>query len=79
MAHEWPADQREIFTRAARLAKTTIDSLEQAGRQTDAAEFQTRIDQALVRDVELELSWNGDADIDLMIKEERRAVQSQVG
>ena len=69
LAHEWPADQREIFTRAARLAKTTIESLEQAGRQDDAADFRARVDRALVRDIELELAWNGDADIDLIVEE----------
>lgn len=69
LAHEWPADQREVFTRAARLAKTTVESLEQAGRMDDAAGFRGAVDRALVRDIELELSWNGDADIDLIVEE----------
>ena len=37
--------------------------------QDDAADFRTRVDRALVRDVELELAWNGDADIDLIVEE----------
>ncbi|NCY02446.1 MAG: hypothetical protein EBX36_05930, partial [Planctomycetia bacterium] len=69
LAHEWPADQREIFTRAARLAKTTVDALEKAGRQEEAVAFRAAVDRALVRDVELELAWNGDADIDLIVEE----------
>ena len=69
LAHEWPADQREIFTRAARLAKTGIDALEQAGRKEEAADFRAAVDRALVRDIELELTWNGDADIDLIVEE----------
>jgi hypothetical protein len=69
LAHEWPADQREIFTRAARLSKTTIDTLEKAGHADEAAEFRARVDRALVRDIELELSWNGDADIDMIVEE----------
>jgi tetratricopeptide (TPR) repeat protein len=69
LAHEWPADQREIFTRAARLSKTTIDALEKAGHADEAAEFRARVDRALVRDIELELSWNGDADIDMIVEE----------
>jgi tetratricopeptide (TPR) repeat protein len=69
LAHEWPADQREIFTRAGRLAKTTIDALEQAGRKDEAADFRAAVDRALVRDIELELTWNGDADIDLIVEE----------
>ena len=69
LAHEWPADQREIFTRAARLSKTTVEALEKAGRQDEAADFRATVDRALVRDIELELSWNGDADIDLIVEE----------
>jgi hypothetical protein len=26
LAHEWPSDQQEIFTRASRLAKSSIDA-----------------------------------------------------
>jgi tetratricopeptide (TPR) repeat protein len=69
LSHEWPADQREIFTRAARLSKTTIDTLEKAGHADEAKEFRARVDRALVRDIELELSWNGDADIDMVVEE----------
>jgi hypothetical protein len=69
LSHEWPADQREIFTRAARLARATFDALEKAGRKEDAADFRTRVQQALVRDIELELAWNGDADVDLIVEE----------
>ena len=69
LSHEWPADQREIFTRAARLSKTTIDALEKAGHADEATDFRARVDQALVRDIELELSWNGDADIDMIVEE----------
>jgi hypothetical protein len=69
LAHEWPAGQREIFTRAARLAKSTIDTLEKADRADEARGFRAAVDRALVRDVELELSWNGDADVDLIVEE----------
>ncbi len=69
LSHEWPADQREIFTRAARLSKLTIDALEKAGHADEAADFRARVDRALVRDIELELSWNGDADIDMIVEE----------
>ena len=69
LSHEWPADQREIFTRAARLSKTTIEALEKAGHADQAADFRARVDRALVRDIELELSWNGDADVDMIVEE----------
>jgi hypothetical protein len=69
LAHEWPAGQQEVVTRAARLAKATIDSLEKEGRAAEAASFKTAVDAALVRDVVIDLSWTGDADIDVMVEE----------
>ncbi|MGI9176387.1 MAG: hypothetical protein ACR2IT_00850, partial [Pirellulales bacterium] len=69
LAHEWPAGQQEAVTRAARLAKSTIDSLEKQGRADDAARFKAAVDAALVRDVVIDLSWTGDADIDVIVEE----------
>jgi len=77
LAHEWPADQRDVAARAARLAKTTIEKLRQAGKAEEAAAFQAAIDEALVRDLEVEISWNGDADIDLLVEEPPGTVCSQ--
>jgi hypothetical protein len=69
LSHEWPAGQQEIVVRAARLAKATIDSLEKAGRTTEVAAFRSAVDGALVRDVVIDLSWTGDADIDVVVEE----------
>jgi hypothetical protein len=69
LSHEWPAEQQEIVVRAARLAKATIDSLEKAGGTTEVAAFRSAVDRALVRDVVIDLSWTGDADIDVLVEE----------
>jgi hypothetical protein len=69
LSNEWPADQQEIFTRAARLSRTVIDRLEKEGKGADAKAFKAAVDAALVRDIELEVSWNGDADVDLLVEE----------
>jgi hypothetical protein len=69
LAHEWPVGENQIATRAARLARAAIEQLRQQGKQEEAASFQAAIDEALIRDIELELSWNGDADIDLLVEE----------
>ena len=69
LAHEWPACQQDFPTRAARLAKAAIADLEAAGKAQEADAFQRVIEAALVRDIELELRWNGDADIDLLVEE----------
>ena len=69
LSHEWPTHQQEVATRAARLAKAAITRLNQEENGQDAAAFQSSIDEALVRDIQMELSWNGDADIDLIVEE----------
>jgi hypothetical protein len=69
LSNDWPADQQEIFTRAARLSRTVIDRLEKEGKGEEATAFKAAVDAALVRDIELEISWNGDADVDLLVEE----------
>ncbi|MCS5616620.1 MAG: hypothetical protein NZ658_01360, partial [Pirellulales bacterium] len=69
LAHDWPAGQEEIAVRAARLAKATIDRLESEGRAAEAEGFRRKVDAALVRDLVIDLSWTGDADIDIAVKE----------
>jgi hypothetical protein len=69
LAHEWPADQREIVKRATRLAKAAVDRLGADGKSDEAAAFQADVDRALVRDLVVEVSWTGDADIDLLVEE----------
>ncbi|NBW97909.1 MAG: hypothetical protein EBR28_14595, partial [Planctomycetia bacterium] len=69
LSHDWPADQQDVASRAARLAKATIEKLRQEGKAEEAASFQAAVDEALVRDLEVEISWNGDADVDLVVEE----------
>jgi hypothetical protein len=69
LANEWPAGQQEVATRAARLAKASIAGLEKQGKLEEAEAFRSAVDEALVRDVEIEFSWNGDADIDMVVEE----------
>ena len=69
LQHTWPANQQELPARASRLAKATVEKLRAAGEQQAADAFQEAIDQALVRDVVFEITWNGDADIDLLVEE----------
>jgi hypothetical protein len=69
LAHEWPITQKDIATRAARLAKSTIEKLESEGKKKSADYFRKVIDTALIRDIDLQLTWNGDADIDLIVEE----------
>ena len=69
LAQEWPLSQKDIATRAARLAKSTVEKLKSEGKKDQAEYFQQVIDASLVRDIDLKLTWNGDADIDLIVEE----------
>jgi hypothetical protein len=69
LSHEWPVTQQEVVMRAARLAKATIDALDKGGKSDEAAAFRADVDAALVRDVVIDFSWAGDADIDVIVEE----------
>jgi len=69
LANEWPAADQEIVRRAGRLAKATIETLESSGKTTEAKSLRTAVDSALVRDLEIDVTWSGDADIDIMVEE----------
>ena len=77
LAHEWPTADGEIVARAARLAKATIGSLTTAGRADEAKAFQAAVDAALVRDLVIDVSWNGDADVDLLVEDPAGTVCSR--
>ncbi|GAG87142.1 unnamed protein product, partial [marine sediment metagenome] len=69
LGHEWPLTQKDIAIRAARLAKSTIERLESEGKKDSADYFRRVIDNSLIRDIDLQLTWNGNADIDLLVEE----------
>jgi len=76
LAHDWPASQRDVAVRAARLAKATIERLRTEGQATDAEAFRAAVDAALVRDLVIDVSWTGDADIDIAVQEPTGSVCS---
>jgi hypothetical protein len=69
LAHEWPVEQQDVFTRARRLAKVAIDGLANAGQSEEAASFKAEVEQALVRDLVVDVTWTGDGDVDLLVEE----------
>ncbi|MBA3485038.1 MAG: hypothetical protein H0T51_24845, partial [Pirellulales bacterium] len=65
----WPADQQAIRDAALRVAQATLEEMRAAGENDAADAFQTQLDDALVRDCVVKVSWSGDADIDLIVEE----------
>ena len=69
LSQAWPNDQKEIWDTAYRVASSTLDRLQSEHKKKEAKAFRAALDQALVRDCVVIVSWTGDADVDLMVEE----------
>ena len=65
----WPANQEAVRNAALRIAKATLDELKAKGDQAAFDAYQAELDAALVRDCVVKVTWNGDADVDLIVEE----------
>jgi len=65
----WPADQAHVWQRGLHAARATLERLKAERRLEEAAAFEKALDEAVVRDVVVRVSWTGDADVDLMVEE----------
>jgi hypothetical protein len=64
----WPAEQQEIYQTAYRVAEATLEKME-AASDPAAAVYRSQLEAALARDVIIQVTWTGDADIDLIVEE----------
>ena len=67
--YNWPIEKKFIGDQARRSAQALIAKLNSEGRQAEAETFQKNIALANERDLVVEISWNGDADLDLLVLE----------
>jgi hypothetical protein len=65
----WPANQQAIRNTALRKAEAALNQLREAGDSAAADAFQRDLNNALVRDCVVTVSWSGDADVDLLVEE----------
>jgi hypothetical protein len=68
LGNDWPMEQQEIYDTAFRVAKSTLESME-AAKDPLAPEYRSQLEKALSRDVVIEVTWTGDADVDLIVEE----------
>lgn len=76
LSQAWPNNQKEIPTMAQRVAAATWDYLRTQKRTAEADRFKKAIDEAMIRDVKVVVSWTGHADIDLLMEEPAGSVCS---
>lgn len=69
LSQAWPIEQQAIQTRAFRIARATLAQLREEGQTIQADQFESQLHKAVERDLMVEVSWTGDADIDFLIEE----------
>jgi hypothetical protein len=69
LSQAWPNEQKEVWDTAYRVASATLDRLQSEHKKKEAKAFKAALDEALVRDCVVIVSWTGDADVDLMVEE----------
>lgn len=65
----WNDEEAAVWHEAYALAASTLDRLRSENRKADADEYQQKLDQSLIRDIVVIISWTGDADLDLELEE----------
>ena len=69
LSQAWPANMAEIELTASRVAKATLERLASEGKMPSAKRFSKQLQEAVVRDCVVRVSWTGDADIDVSVEE----------
>jgi hypothetical protein len=69
LSQAWSKKQLDIWQEAFRTAESTLDRLRSEGRKAEANAYQAALDQAMVRDCVVIVSWTGDADVDMFVEE----------
>jgi tetratricopeptide (TPR) repeat protein len=77
LSQAWPNEQQAAQTTARRVAKAVLERLAAEGRDEERLAFQRKIEEAVVRDCVIRVSWTGDADVDLYVEEPSGSVCSQ--
>ncbi|MCE9547016.1 MAG: hypothetical protein K8T25_16195 [Planctomycetia bacterium] len=65
----WPQEKAGITQTARYAAEAAIEKLRSTGKNKEAQAFADLLAQALRNDVKVCVSWEGDADVDLMVQE----------
>jgi hypothetical protein len=76
LSQPWPTQQIQIWDNGWNTAQATLDRLRSENRKAEANEYKQKVDEALARDLVVVLTWNGEADVDLLVEEPAGSVCS---
>ncbi|HEX7446167.1 MAG TPA: VWA domain-containing protein [Pirellulales bacterium] len=69
LSRVWSMRQMPIWEAGWTAAEATLDRLTTENRSDEAAAYRKQVNDALVRDCIIIVTWNGEADVDLMVEE----------
>jgi hypothetical protein len=72
----WPKDREQIAHNAVRVAEATLAKLKSDGRTQEMESFEKELNQAMARDCVVQVTWDGEADVDLIVEEPSGSVCS---
>ena len=78
LSQDWVQENTAIFDKATRHAQAIIEQMRKSGRDQEADHYAAEIKEALRRDIVVKVSWNGDADVDLVVEEPSGSVCSYI-
>ena len=76
LSKTWTAEERAIAENAYRIAKAHYETLLAEKRETEANALDSAVRGALSRDVWVQVSWTGEADVDIAVTEPNGTVCS---
>ncbi len=69
LGQAWTADKADVVDLARRTAIVTLKQLRDQKQVEQAKKFETALNEALVRDCLVRVTWNGDAEVDMTVEE----------
>lgn len=69
LGQAWPNDKLDTWKNTYRLAEVTLAKMREEGRDAEADAYEAKLDEAVVRDCVVVVSWTGEADVDLLVEE----------
>ncbi|HEX3600008.1 MAG TPA: hypothetical protein VHU84_07680 [Lacipirellulaceae bacterium] len=76
LSQAWPTNMAEIELTASRVAKATLERLATEGRTAERDAFLKELQEAVIRDCVVRVSWTGNADVDISVEEPSGSVCS---
>ncbi len=69
LSQVFPEKHQDVWLNALRVAKALLEDLKAQNRTEEAKRYEMALDEAVARDCVIEVSWLGEADLDLIVEE----------